>query len=108
MEIKPYIDAVKKYAKQDIAHVRPSFEQAYEGGHYKELGLKVGSVAVGAMLTAKGVEQFAKGSTERVPGTQDPTDTQPNYVRMFVGSFTTFAGAAMLYFGTCKSILAAR
>lgn len=99
---------MKHFAKEDMAQVRKSFSDAYTHGHHVELAFKTAGVVAGATLTAKGVQQFVKGASERVPGAQDPSTTQPNYTRMFVGGFSVFFGAAALYLAACKSILPAR
>lgn len=108
MSFKDHVDVISRFAKEDLARVKPSFAEAYTNGHYHELGIKSAGVAMGAVLTAKGVQQFVKGGTERIRGTQDPSKQQPNYTRMFVGGFTAFTGAALLYLAACKGILSAR
>lgn len=108
MSFKDHIDAVSSHAREDAGRVGSSFATAYEHGHYKELAFKSAGVAVGAMLGAKGVQQFVKGLNERVPATQDPASTQMNYTRMFVGALTGFFGAATLYVAACRGIPLAR
>lgn len=103
-----FTEHLVRNAKADLERVKPSFVDAYQGGHYRELAFKTAGVTAGALLTAKGVEQFVKGATDRIPGAQDPNTTQPNYTRMFVGALSTFFGAAALYLAACKSIAAAR
>lgn len=108
MGFKDHIDAVSLHVRDDIGQAAASFSKAYEQGHYKELAFKGAGVTVGALLGAKGVQQFVKGINERVPATQDPTSTQMNYTRMFVGTLTSFFGAAALYLAACRSIPIAR
>lgn len=108
MSFTDHIDAITRNAKADLERAGPSFSEAYKGGHHRELAFKTAGVTAGVLITAKGVEQLVKGASERVPGTQDPSATQANYTRMFVGALTTFFGASALYLSACKSIAAAR
>lgn len=108
MPLNEHWELMKHFAKEDMAQVMKSFADAYTQGHHAELAFKSAGVVAGAVLTAKGVQQFVKGVSERVPGAQDPNTTQPNYTRMFVGSFSAFFGAAALYLSACKGILPAR
>lgn len=108
MSFSEHFDAIARNAKADLERIKPSFAEAYQSGNYRELAFKSAGVAAGALLTAKGIEQFAKGTAERIPGAQDPNTTQPNYTRMFVGTLSAFFGAAALYLAACKGVAAAR
>lgn len=108
MSVKEHWKNVAQNAKRDLDAVVPSFTSAYQNGHYRELGIKATGVAVGAVLAGQGVSQLVKGATERVAGTNDPSKEQPNYTRMFVGAFSMFAGASVLYLAATKGVLPAR
>lgn len=108
MSFKDYTHHVKAHAKRDFNAIGASFSDAYAKGNHAELAIKAGGVAVGALLGAKGVSQFVQGAGERVPSGKDDGSEQMNYMRMFVGAFSAFAGAAALYLAATKGVLPAR
>lgn len=85
--------------------IKPSFQQAYadaQAGKPSKLLFKGAGVAVGATLTASGLNNIARGTLEDVEHPAHDGRTVKNTTRIFWGGAEAMVGLSALYFGLTK------
>lgn len=85
--------------------IKPTFQAAYTKateGKPTELGMKVGSVAIGAYFAGHGINNIVRGATEKIEHPAHDGREVQNTTRIFWGGAETMIGLTALYFGLTK------